>query len=51
MINESRAYAVPIAAQQEMRGLSTNGSAIHKFERAEHIPVLRQQMLHQCILF
>jgi len=34
-----------------MRSLSTNGPAVHELERAEHIPVLCQKMLHQSLSF
>ena len=44
-------HFVPVAAQEFVGAFSANGSAVHELERAKHIPVLRQQILHQCLSF
>ena len=42
---------VPVAAQQFVGSLTSNSPAVHKLERAKHVPVLCQKMLHQSLSF
>ena len=43
--------AVPVAAQEFISAATSNGSAVHKLECAEHIPVLCQQVINQSLSF
>jgi hypothetical protein len=43
--------AVPVAAQEFINAAASNSSAIHKLERAKHIPVLCQQVINQSLSF
>ena len=38
-------HLVPVAAQEFISAAASNSSAVHKLERAKHIPVLCQQVL------
>jgi hypothetical protein len=42
---------VPVAAQEFISAATSNGSAVHKLECAEHIPVLCQQVINQSLSF
>jgi hypothetical protein len=48
---EHSVQLVPIATQKLMGCLPADGPAIQKLERAEHIPVLGQKVLAECLSF
>ena len=42
---EHSVHLVPVAAQEFMQRSASNSSAVHKLERAKHIPVLCHQVI------
>jgi hypothetical protein len=51
MAKKHTVYAVPIAAEEFVSGVAANSSAVDELKRAEHIPILLQQMAHQSFTF
>ncbi|ALI56879.1 hypothetical protein IMCC12053_2932 [Celeribacter marinus] len=48
---DNAVHFIPVAAQELIGAMPANGPAIHELERTKQIPVLRQQVLYQCLSF